>query len=110
MTDYSPTAIWIMLVLAALGTWGLRLSFIALLGRTTTLGATTTRILGLIPAAVLAAIVTPSLTHASGALDLTNARLIAGIVAGAVAWRTKNVLATIATGMTLLWILQALTP
>ncbi|MBF8282806.1 MAG: Branched-chain amino acid transport, partial [Anaerolineales bacterium] len=45
-----------------------------------------------------------------GALDLSlgNARLLAGGLAMLVAWRTKNVLLTIAVGMGALWILQAI--
>lgn len=108
MTEYSQTAIWVLVGLAALGTWLLRLSFIALLGRDTAISATTTRILGLIPAAVLAALVAPSLTRESGSFDLVNVRLVAGIAAAIVAWRTKNVIATIATGMSVLWLVQAL--
>ncbi|MEE9582537.1 MAG: AzlD domain-containing protein, partial [Acidimicrobiia bacterium] len=61
----------------------------------------------LIPAAVLAAIVAPSITHASGAFDLGTDRFVAGVIAGVVAWRTKNVLATIGVGMGVLWLLQA---
>jgi len=33
-------------------------------------------------------------------------RLIAGVVAGAVAWRTENVMATIASGMVTLWLFR----
>ncbi|MGH2374135.1 MAG: AzlD domain-containing protein [bacterium] len=33
-------------------------------------------------------------------------RLIAGVLAAGVAWRTKNVFLTIGVGMALLWILQ----
>jgi branched-subunit amino acid transport protein len=43
-----------------------------------------------------------------GAIFLSpmNARLIAGVIAMVVAWRTKNTLLTIAAGMIALWILQ----
>ena len=37
-----------------------------------------------------------------------NLRLLAGTLAALVAWRTRNVLATIAAGMGALWILGAL--
>ncbi len=108
MTTLSPTLIWILLGVAGLGTWLIRLSFIALLGRTAAIPDFVMRILRLIPAAVLAAIVTPSITHASGSFDLTTDRFVAGVIAGLVAWRTKNVLATIGAGMGVLWLLQAI--
>ena len=84
------------------------MSFIALFGRIETIPEWVLRILKLIPAAVMAALVAPALTHATGEFDLATARFAAGIIAGLVAWRTRNVLATITTGMTALWILQAL--
>ena len=42
-----------------------------------------------------------------GTLDLTlgNPRLIAGVIAALVAWRTHNTLLSIAAGMILLWVL-----
>jgi len=54
-----------------------------------------------IPPAVLAAIIAPAMFMPSGALDLSlsNAYLIAGIVAGLIAWRWRNLLATIVLGM-----------
>jgi branched-subunit amino acid transport protein len=66
--------------------------------------------LAFVPAAVLAAIVVPGLAMPAGVLDLTlaNPRLLAGILAMAVATRMRNPLAIIATGMVALWALQAL--
>lgn len=63
-----------------------------------------------VPSAVLSAIILPELLRPAGALDfsLGNLRLIAGLIAILVAWRTRNVLWTIAAGMGALWILQAL--
>jgi branched-subunit amino acid transport protein len=107
-TTYSPASIWLLLGVIAAGTWAIRVSFIALFGRIETIPDWVLRILRLIPAAVLAALVAPALTHATGEFDLATARFTAGIVAGIVAWRTRNVLATIATGMASLWLLQAL--
>lgn len=107
MTTHSSTLIWVLIGVAGLGTWLIRLSFIALLGRVAAIPDLAMRILRLIPAAVLAALVAPSLTHATGSFDLGTDRFIAGAVAAVVAWRTKNVLATIGVGMGLLWLLQA---
>jgi branched-subunit amino acid transport protein len=108
MTSHSAGLIWAMIVVAATGTWLIRLSFIALLGKVTVIPPLAMRILQLIPAAVLAAIVAPSLTHAYGSFDLGTDRFVAGLIAAVVAWRTKNVLATIGIGMSALWVLQAL--
>ena len=61
-----------------------------------------------VPPAVLAAIVAPGLLIPEGVLDLTlsNPRWIAGLVALAVASRTRHPLAAIAVGMPVLWLAQ----
>lgn len=61
-----------------------------------------------IPSTVLTALIIPDLLLPGGALNLTlgNARLVAGIVATAVAWRSRNVLLTVVAGMGVLWGLQ----
>ena len=68
------------------------------------------RALRYVPAAVLSAIIAPELVMPGGALDLSlgNERLLAGLVAVLVAWRTRNVLVTVAVGMVVLWVLQVL--
>jgi len=103
---------WLPLFVAAgLVTFAIRLSFIALLGRVE-LPALLTRSLRFVPPAVLSAIILPELLVKDGALDLRpgNVRLIAGVVAAVVAWRTRNVVLTIAVGMAALWMGQALLP
>jgi branched-subunit amino acid transport protein len=54
-----------------------------------------------VPAAVFSAILAPELLLTAGAIDISlhNPRLLAGILAAAVAWRTRNTLLTIAVGM-----------
>lgn len=98
-------------VFAAIGavTFAIRASFVAFAGRNATL-MRASRALRFVPPAVLGAITLPELLLRQGALDLStsNARLIAGVLAAAVAWRTKNVLLTIATGMLAMWAVQAL--
>ena len=61
-----------------------------------------------VPPAVLAAIVVPGLLMASGTIEVSwrNARLVAGLVAIAVAMRWRHPLAPIAIGMPALWLLQ----
>ncbi len=68
------------------------------------------RALRYVPAAVLSAIILPELLLPGGALDLSlgNARLLAGLAAIVVAWRTRNVLLTVGAGMIALWLLQSL--
>ncbi len=104
----STTALWLAIVGAGAVTFALRLSFIALLGRIGIprfLG----RVLRLVPAAVLTAVVIPLLFYENGALEasLGNERLLAGLVAALIAWRTRSVLFTLAGGMAALWTLQA---
>ncbi len=54
-----------------------------------------------IPPAVLAAIIAPAMLMPSGEIDVhpSNAYLAAGVVAGLLAWRTRDLLATIMLGM-----------
>lgn len=61
-----------------------------------------------VPPAVLSAIIFPELLWPNGVLDvsLANDRLIAGLLAIAVAVLSKNVLLTIAAGLLALWGLQ----
>ena len=101
-------ALWLVILAMGVITYALRLSMIAVLGRVEVPGIVR-EALRFVPAAVLAAIVVPELLRPGGTLDISlgNARLLAGVVASLVAWRTRNVLPTIGVGMALLWMLQA---
>lgn len=105
----SSPSIWLLFVTLALGTFALRLSFIYLFGKVD-MPDWLRRALRFVPASVLAALVFPALTYPSGTLDLSlgNIRLLAGIGGALVAWKTRNVLWTIAVGMVLFWVLGAL--
>jgi branched-subunit amino acid transport protein len=105
MNDVSP---WLLFLLLALGTFALRLSFIYLFGKVD-MPDWLRRALRFVPASVLAALVLPALTYPNGTLDLSlwNVRLLAGLGGALVAWKTRNVLWTIAVGMALLWVLQS---
>lgn len=101
-------SIWLVFLLGGLLTFGMRFVFIYLLGRFE-VPETMRRALRFVPPAVLSAIVFPELMiRSSGQIDLslTNFRLLAGIVAVLVAWRTKNTLLTILAGMVALLLLQ----
>ena len=101
--------LWLTILASGLVTYLIRLSFIAVHGRVTMPGWFN-RALTFVPVAVLSAIIVPELVMQDGAVNLSplNARLVAGIVAVFVAWRTKNVMVTIIVGMLLLWGLQYL--
>ena len=104
----AQTTLWLSLVIIGLLTFGLRLVFIALVGRVS-MPEWFERGLRFVPVAALTAILTPEVLKPAGTLNLSlgNARLLAGALAVLVAWRTKNVLLTIAVGMAALLILQA---
>ena len=105
----STPALWLAIVGAGAVTFALRLSFIALLGRMETpllLG----RALRFVPAAVLTAVVIPLLFCENGSLEVSlgNERLLAGLVAALIAWRSRSVPLTLGGGMATLWALQAM--
>lgn len=99
---------WVTVLAMGAVTYGVRLAPILLLGRMP-LPPLVLRALRYVPAAVLSAIVFPELLLRDGALAVTaaNPRLIAGIVAGLVAWRTRNMLLTLIAGMAALWGISA---
>ena len=99
--------IWLVMIIIGVITFLTRLSFIALKDKLQ-MPAIVSRALKYVPTAVLTAIIVPELLLNSGSPDLSlgNARLIAGILAGLVAWRTKNVFLTILAGMLALWLVQ----
>lgn len=93
---------WLALVLSGLVTYVIRATLFALAGRMTELPWRVREGLRMIPAAALAALAIPPLLRPEGpgtALTLVSPELLAGVVAGLVAWRTRNLLATIAAGM-----------
>ncbi|MDX1613553.1 MAG: AzlD domain-containing protein [Candidatus Promineifilaceae bacterium] len=105
----SEAAVWLTIVLAGLLTYVTRLSFIILFERLT-VPPLVTRGLRYVPPAVLTAIIVPELLLPGGQFDLSlaNFRLLAGLAAIAVAWRSRNPIATILVGMGALWLLQFL--
>jgi len=101
--------VWLTILCAGIITFVIRLSLIALMGRVQ-VPPLVQRALRFVPPAVLSAIIFPELLIRNHALDmsLNNTRLLAGLLAALVAWRTKNVLLTIGVGMAALWILQTM--
>jgi branched-subunit amino acid transport protein len=67
------------------------------------------RWLDFVPVAVFIALIVPPLLIAGSPAQLTlGPQLPAGIVAALVAWRTQNVLLTIAAGLATFWLLRML--
>jgi len=99
--------VWLTIIVAGLGTYAIRLSFFVIFGRRG-VPEHFARPLRFIPPAVFSAIVFPELLMPGGLLDISlgNLRLLAGILAVLVAWRTRNIVLTILVGMLALWLMQ----
>jgi branched-subunit amino acid transport protein len=100
--------LWVTIVLAGIGTFIARISFLGVAHRISDPPIGVQRVLRMIPPAALAALVLPALVRPDGDFDLTQPRLVAGLAAAAVAYRTKNVLLTLAVGMAVVVILEQL--
>ncbi len=101
--------IWLIILAGGLLTYLIRLFFILVYGRMK-MPELMRRALRFIPPAVLSAIIFPELFIRAGRMDITgaNPRLWAGLLAALVAWKTRNAVLTIVTGMGVLLLLQAL--
>lgn len=99
--------IWIVMIILGLMTFATRLSFIALNERIKMPG-NFQRALRFVPIAVLSAIIAPELAYSNNVLVISpmNPRLLAGLVAIIVAYKTKSVIWTITAGMLVFWLLR----
>lgn len=104
----STTTLWLTILGVGIGTFLLRLSFIEM-WKWLRVPPLLMQALNYVPAAVLASLVLPALLRSGGAIDVSfdNLRLYAGLAALAVAWYTRSMLLTLASGMAALWLLQA---
>lgn len=100
--------VWTAVVLTGIGTYSMRASFLVLAHRLADMPPSVQRLLRQIPAAALAAIVVPALVRPEGTLDLWQPRLLAGLVATVVAWRTRNIALTLVAGIGLVMLVDAL--
>jgi len=100
---------WVTIIAAGLLTYATRLFPIISYGRFE-MPSQVERALRFVPVAVLTAIFLPEMAYIQEELMLSfrNPRLLAGLLAIVVAWRTKNVMYTILAGMLTLWLLQYL--
>lgn len=105
----STGSVWITMIAIGVLTLGLRSSFL-LLPPGVQLPPILRRALRFVPAAVLTAIYAPELLVHSGAVDVSlgNARLLAGVVAIAVAWKFRRTFLTIFAGMLALHLFGAM--
>lgn len=103
--------IWAVMFFGGLLTYLIRLSFIWVFARVA-VPRLLRQSLRFVPPAVLSVIVFQELLLRDGRLliSLDNTRLLAGLLAILVAWRTRNPLLTILSGMAALLILNALLP
>jgi len=101
--------LWMVFIAGGLLTYLARLSFIALLGRRE-VPSLMQRGLRFVPPAILSAIIFQELFIRSGQIDISfgNLRLMAGVIAGIVAWRIRQPLVVIVVGMAVLVLLTFL--
>ncbi len=98
---------WLVMIVIGVLTFATRISFIVVLDRWET-PSIVRRALRFVPVSVLTAIFVPELLMPTGTLDFSigNARLIAGLIAMVVAWKTRNIVWTIVVGMGVLLLVQ----
>lgn len=98
--------VWVIFVVAGIGTYLIRASFIVL-GSRVTLPPRLERALRHVGPAVFAAIVAPPVIGTARVVDRLP-ELVATLIAGLVAWRTGRVTWVLAVGMVTLWTLRAI--
>lgn len=108
MTGWNDATIWAVIVALGIGTFVIRFSFLGLLGNRE-LPEWALRHLRYTAVAILPALVTPMVLWPNATGGQTDpARLTAALLALAVGYWTRNAIATIATGLGVLFALQAL--
>ncbi len=102
--------LWIVILAVGGVNYLSRLSFIEYFARRS-MPPLLARALKFVPAAMLTALVVPMIVETNaGVPELASPKVLAAIVAGIVAFATRNTLLTIAVGMVALWLLQWLRP
>jgi branched-subunit amino acid transport protein len=99
--------VWTLIALLAAISFASRASFILLFSHVT-LPSSLQKGLRFVPAAVFTALAAPDIFVRSGAIELglSNPKAAAAMVAMLVAWRTRNTLLTILSGMVALHLLR----
>jgi branched-subunit amino acid transport protein len=93
------TRAWLVIVLGGVATYLIRASFLLAARRLATVPDWARDVLRMIPAAALAALVAPALLRPETTLQPFGPQALAGALALAVAWWTRNVLLTIVVGV-----------
>lgn len=102
--------LWIVILAVGAVNYVSRLSFIEYFARRS-MPPLLARALKFVPAAMLMALVVPMIVETkAGVPELASPKVLAAIVAGVVAFATRNTLLTIGVGMVALWLLQWLYP
>lgn len=99
---------WLTIAFAGLGTFAMRASFLAFAHRLSDVPPKVQRLLRQIPPAALASIVVPAILRPEGQLDLVHGRVLAGVAAAVVAWKTRNIALTLVVGIGLVMLVDAL--
>lgn len=100
--------IWILMIVIGGLTLVGRMSFLVLFGQREMPSWAMTA-LRYVPVTALTALAMPAVMLNDGAIDLSiNPRILAALVAVLVAWKTKNILATITSGMIIFWMMRLL--
>jgi len=106
-TEYGPAAVWGVVIALGVATFGIRASFVYLFGRIDEVPDRVTNALRFVPPAVFAALTVPAIVAPEGAIAVVgNERVVAAVVAAAVAWVVDDILATIVVGMAAFWLLR----
>ncbi len=99
--------VWTTVAVAGVATFSMRAVFLVFAHRLADVPPSVQRVLRQIPPAALASIVVPALLRPAGEIDLFQPRLLAGVVAALVAWRTRNPALPVAGGVALGMVLNA---
>ncbi len=99
--------VWLVFIIGGIGTYVIRASFFAL-GSSVELPNWCRRALKYVAPAVFAAIVVPPVLGDDGlsAMARPGAKIIAAVLAGLVAYRTRNITWVLIVGMAALWTLR----
>lgn len=97
-----------VIILVAISAYLFRLSFFVIFDRIDDVPEWGDRVLRYVAPAVLAALVFPQIMYIDGSVSLLNPRLIAGTVAGVVAWKTENLAVIVTVGMVVFWIVSGM--
>jgi len=102
----SDVVVWSAVLLAGIGTYAFRASFLFLFERIGDVPPRVQTSLNMVPVAVLSALVVPAVLAPDETVVIVgNDRLLAALLASVVAWYTENILATIVTGLVALLLL-----